>query len=329
MVGWDDNYSVSNFSITPPGNGAYLARNSWDTTFGNDGYFYISYYDVNMTQYFCNNAAEEVTNYGTNYQYDPLGMTNSLGYVDSVAWGANVFHARNNQPLKAVSFFIADVNTAYQVYVYKGVTPNNPTSGTLMATKTGSINYPGYYTVPLNSMVPLSLGEAFSVVVRFETSAINYPVPVEYAIDAYSSAATSNAGESYISYDGTNWEDLYSADQQINVCIKAFSAYEGAAVGMHVEKETIRTWLVSRDIAKLSLHITNNDTVNVSKILIYRQVGTNTIKLWKEVSMTEIQNGSYSCVDSYLAESAYVYKAVAVDTSGNPCGWSDVCTINE
>jgi C1A family cysteine protease len=41
IAGWDDNYPASNFSITPPGNGAFIVKNSWGTNWGDNGYFYI------------------------------------------------------------------------------------------------------------------------------------------------------------------------------------------------------------------------------------------------------------------------------------------------
>lgn len=31
IVGWDDNYPASNFKETPPGNGAFIIKNSWGT----------------------------------------------------------------------------------------------------------------------------------------------------------------------------------------------------------------------------------------------------------------------------------------------------------
>lgn len=50
IVGWDDNYSKDNFSVTPPGNGAFLVKNSWDVDWGDSGYFYISYYDKSLSE---------------------------------------------------------------------------------------------------------------------------------------------------------------------------------------------------------------------------------------------------------------------------------------
>ena len=44
IVGWDDNYDKSKFLTTPPGNGAFIMRNSWGSSWGQSGYFYISYH---------------------------------------------------------------------------------------------------------------------------------------------------------------------------------------------------------------------------------------------------------------------------------------------
>ena len=34
IVGWDDDYAASNFATTPPGNGAFIVKNSWGTGVG-------------------------------------------------------------------------------------------------------------------------------------------------------------------------------------------------------------------------------------------------------------------------------------------------------
>ena len=226
LVGWDDNYAATNFHGTagaPPGNGAFIVKNSWGTSWGDGGYFYLSYYDTSLESATAF-TAEPTSNYATAYQYDPLGWVTSYGYSSATAWGANVFTADSStNPLTAVSFYTNDLNTQYEVYIY-----TNPTSGPIGGTQhvgpKGTMPLVGYHTVKLASPVPLSAGQRFSVVVKFNTSGYIFPLAVEYALSGYSSGATASSGQSYTSSTGSAWQDITTYDSTMNVCIKAFSA---------------------------------------------------------------------------------------------------------
>ena len=95
VVGWDDTYSKYNFADTPAGNGAYIVRNNWGTSWGDAGYFYVSYYDETFaweTLYSFSNA-ESVENYESIYQYDTLGLVADIGYGYNTGYGANIYEA--------------------------------------------------------------------------------------------------------------------------------------------------------------------------------------------------------------------------------------------
>ena len=180
IVGWDDNYPRTNFATTPPGDGAFIIRNSWGSGWGDAGYFYISYYDSNLAsnQSYSFLNAEPTTNFGRVYQYDPLGWIDSLGwYGSTTGWFSNIFTAAANETLTAVSFYAASPASPYEIYIYKGVTAGSPRSGTLAATQTGSLQMAGYNTINLSSPVNLTSGEAFSIVVKLTTPGYSYPIP--------------------------------------------------------------------------------------------------------------------------------------------------------
>jgi C1A family cysteine protease len=226
IVGWDDSFSTNNFAITPPGNGAFIVKNSWGTGWGEAGYFYISYYDtqVGENDLAVFESAESTTNYDRSYQYDLLGWVSGFGYGDTTAWFANVFTALGSEQLKAVSFYTASVNSSYEVYIYLNPT-SSPVAGSPVSTLTGTITYPGYHTLALTTPVALTAGQKFSVVIRLTTPGYNFPIPVEYAKQWYSSGASAAAGQSYVSHDGTSWQDATTeVTNTCNVCIKAFTA---------------------------------------------------------------------------------------------------------
>jgi C1A family cysteine protease len=223
IVGWNDSYDKNNFLRVPPGNGAFIVRNSWGSAWGENGYFYISYYDSNIGKSNSVFTAENSNNYRYVYQYDPLGWVSSTGYSNPTGWCANIFTAKSNDKLKAVSFYTTDSNSNYDIFIY-----TNPSSSPIKQTgpaltQSGISSTAGYHTIRLNSDVSLIAGQKFSLVLKLKTPNSKYPIAIEYPVSGYSSKAKANAGESFISYDGVSWTDLTKSYKNTNVCIKAFT----------------------------------------------------------------------------------------------------------
>ncbi len=259
IVGWDDNYSKDNFINGAPGNGAFIVRNSWGSEWGDNGYFYVSYYDKYLANSDYNVIfmdAEPTTNYDNIYQYDPFGVVGNLGYNSNVGWFSNIFKSNGNEKLEASSFYVFSPNTTYQIYVYLNPSSLNPQDGILADFQSGTISTEGYKTIQLDKIVQLLKGEKFSIVVRLTTPDDNYPVTIEYPEAGYSSKATANPGESYVSADGNTWEDLTSIVKNANVCLKAFTVGKPADLAITQKIKTIKDGIYK--VVFLKIFVKNN-----------------------------------------------------------------------
>ncbi|MBM3476678.1 MAG: hypothetical protein FJX75_25680, partial [Armatimonadetes bacterium] len=226
IVGWDDSYPAGSFTVAPPGNGAFICRNSWGAGWGIGGYYYISYYDARLGYDLLTvfNDAQPTTTWDTRYEYDPLGWVTSIGVVSPTLWGGNVFpKSTPYQRLEAVSFYVPAPNATVKAYVYTNPPAGNPTGGTLAATEFGNLTFTGYYTLALSTPVYLLPGDtSFAVVTQVTTPGYNFPQVIEWVQGGYSSGATAASGQSYWSADGITWNDLTNWNATANMCLKAF-----------------------------------------------------------------------------------------------------------
>ena len=224
IVGWDDNYPAENFVGDISQNGAFLCQNSWGEQFGDNGLFYVSYYDTNIGIHnIVYTKVEDVDNYKNIYQSDLCGWRGNLGYERESAYFANVYTAKGPEYLKAVSFYATDVDTYYEIAVCKdfsGIEDFNEGDKEILAS--GTLKNSGYYTIELDKAVELVSGKKFAIIMYISTPNATRPVAVEIATDYKSSSVDLSDGEGYISYSGKIWESV-EEKYGCNLCLKGFT----------------------------------------------------------------------------------------------------------
>lgn len=198
IVGWDDTISASSFAITPPGDGAWLVKNSWGSNTMDEGFFWLSYYDTSIYG-FSEVVAVPKKDYDNNYQYDALEMTTyGLSFSNTLGVG-NVYTSQNSMTVSGCGFQTSASASQYKVCLYVDLTnKTRPNSGMLVESKTFVYNgVRGFYSLEFDNQYKLEPGDTFAIwieVTRLDGSNAN--MPFETA-DANSGKQASQQGKSY------------------------------------------------------------------------------------------------------------------------------------
>ena len=229
IIGWDDNYSASNFKsgCQPPGNGAFIIKNSWGTAHGLNGYTYVSYHDDLLARL---EGAYVITDYigGDDNNADILFQHDRLGFCQTVSLGsssidvANIFVAAEECEVYAVGFYANSPGLTYYAAVLTEFAGTDLEGAKQNGLVTGTMEYAGYHTINLSSPLRLSRGERFAVEVALvepDGEAVDFAAegPADSSIPA-----TASPGESLYFAD-SRWKDLTSESgfSQFNFCVKA------------------------------------------------------------------------------------------------------------
>ena len=229
IVGWDDHYKKESFQNQPPGDGAWLCK---DSDILNSNYTWVSYYtslsDVVAVEF------EDSMLLDNNYQYDGC-VSGTSGYGDVVGENnkaksfMNVFEAKASgeylEELEAVSIHV-NGNETYSISVYVNPVLNSEGKITDYEYKSAPIQcvageYAGIRKVELKETIYLNEGDLFGVEVQGDDME-NYAVSssTKYGYEGM------EQGQCFIGIDENSemkYSDLANGIYQVTPRIKAFT----------------------------------------------------------------------------------------------------------
>ena len=205
IVGWDDDYPASNFNKTPPGNGAWIVKNSWgsqtdlipdglvapdgttkDANAGDwgivdenglhTGYFYLSYYDlgIGIPESFAFELKENHDQENAlQLDYMPASADEWQHKSEKPVSCANVFTLEKDMRIDEVAtrFSMEDevpvtgFTVTFDIYRLRDGAVA-PDDGELLATCTREFKNFGYHRVALDAPVYTRAGDRLAIVVR-------------------------------------------------------------------------------------------------------------------------------------------------------------------
>lgn len=181
FVGWDDDFPASNFKndydVTPPGNGAWLVKDSAGYFNGSTGYFWLSYYEKSICDIYAVDF-DSASTYANMYAYGravdhPWASGYNVGAYAMNIFEAKAYGAGSAEKIDGVmAYFGAD--TPYELTIYL-----NPVveDGKLVSYSgksepvTGKSDYEGYYTIDLRDQdIYVADGNTYGICMKVEKS---------------------------------------------------------------------------------------------------------------------------------------------------------------
>ncbi len=215
LAGWNDTLTTSASQ-----KGAWIVKNSYGTGWGENGFFYISYYDNSLhddVAYWPQKYA-----YGNKYfanGYDEVGLVSYYGFNSNSADCIMRYtpNSKGENLLKVGTWAVsAGASIAIEIY--------DDFNGSQLSNKLASIssqtcNEAGFYSFSLPDTLALTQNDDIYVKVSYTTPNFNYPVPIECYYSGYANPVI-ETNRYYYKPVNSNWSN--TANDTLDLCIKVY-----------------------------------------------------------------------------------------------------------
>jgi C1A family cysteine protease len=231
IVGWNDNYP------TAGGVGAWIVRNCWSTSWGESGYFYVSYRDYFITRYPA--YWPEIRSYNSQQQilqYDDVGYIGDWGFGNDTACSLIKYDIPAGYKLDRIGSYSTSSPSNVDYRVYDGFDGISAT-GLLAQTDLEIHPYHGFYMTDLAEPLYFEEATAVYVLARFVSLNYGYPLAVEYNL-SWAATPPISSNVAWVSPNGEagTWVQVgANTNTPIDFCTKLYITPSSSAAEDEVQ----------------------------------------------------------------------------------------------
>ncbi len=341
-VGWDDTYSRENFKrtvdgvdIMPDGDGAFIIKNSHGTSVGDEGYFYLSYFDyyashdlTAITGMKPRDNSEILYSHDDFFPYSSVAYGNSNEPIYSLMFGNQFERNANNEILTDVSLY-AVKGSQYDVYLidtemlqygnYEGIVYFENMSENTTKVYDGFIpECSGYYTIDVDDKQINS--DKFSIMIVAGTlDGSAQPLPIETnVLSMQVNNAVQEEFQSFFNFYYTDYPD-YMYDYYGNIIVSDSEENKYTILGNAPVKAITKTTDKYSDISFINYTDENKkektvfnegDTVNIAAVVDGANLENTTLVcgIYKENKLIKVLDKAIG-----NKENIFVYENIPAD----------------